>query len=134
MVRTPVVAGGGRLVILLFLTGPLLQRRAISAGSTLHFCGDCLLMFTRGHISPSHFRKINWLPVEHRVELCTSTTVFKYWKGIAPSYLNDMFMPSLNNYNTRLQMAFDIPLCRTNKGQKVCHFLDQRSGITKART
>ena len=43
-------------------------------------------------------------------------------------------MPSLNNYNTRLQMAFDIPLCRTNKGQKVCHFLDQRSGITKART
>ena len=23
----------------------------------------------RGHINPSHFRKINWLPVEHRVEL-----------------------------------------------------------------
>ena len=26
-----------------------------------------------GHTSPSHFRKINWLPVERRVELCTST-------------------------------------------------------------
>ena len=76
-----------------------------------------------GHISPSHFRKINWLLVEHRVELCTSTTVFKYWKGIAPSYLNDMFMPSLNNYNTRSQMALDIPLCRTNKGQKSMSFL-----------
>ena len=29
-----------------------------------------------------------------------------------------MFMPSLNNYNTRSQMALDISLCRTNKGQK----------------
>ena len=72
---------------------------------------------------PSHFRKVNLLPVEHRVELCTSTTVFKYWKGIAPSYLNDMFMPSLNNYNTRSQMALDIPLYRTNKGQKSMSFL-----------
>ena len=82
----------------------------------------CLELPPRGHISPSHFRKINWLPVEHRVELCTSTTVFKYWKGIAPSYLNDMFMPSLTNNNTT-QMALDIPPCRTNKGQKGMSFL-----------
>ena len=40
-----------------------------------------------------------------------------------------MFMPSLNNYNTRSQMALDIPLCSTIKGQKVCYFLAQRSGI-----
>ena len=78
---------------------------------------------SRGHINPPHFRKINWLLVEHRVELCTSTTVFKYWKRIAPSYLNDMFMPSLNNYDTRSQMALDIPLCRTIKGQKNMSFL-----------
>ena len=44
------------------------------------------------------------------------------WTGIAPSYLN-MFMPSLNNYKTRSQMALDIPLCRTNKGQKGMSFL-----------
>ena len=74
-------------------------------------------------INGSHFRKINWLPVERRVELCTSTTVFKYWKGIAPSYLNAMFMPSLNNYNTRWQMTSEIPLCRTIKGQKGMSFL-----------
>ena len=35
--------------------------------------------------------------------------MFKYWKGIAPFYLNDIFMPSLNNSNTRLQMALDMP-------------------------
>ena len=66
---------------------------------------------------------INWLPVERRVELCTSTTVFKYCKGIATSYLNDMFIPSLKKYNTRSQMALDIPLCRTNKGQNSMPFL-----------
>ena len=59
-------------------------------------------------------------------KLCTSTTVFKYCKGIAPFYLNDMFMPSLNNYNTRSQMALDVEQI---KDKKVCHFLDQRSGI-----
>ena len=29
-----------------------------------------------------------------------------------------MFMPSLNNYNTRSQIALDMPLCRTVKEQK----------------
>ena len=90
----------------------------------------CLELPLCGHINPSHFRRINWLPVEHRLELCTSNTVFKYWKQIAPSYLNDMFMPSLNNFNNRSQTALDIPFCKTIKGQKVCHFLDQRSGIS----
>ena len=83
----------------------------------------CLELPPRGHINPSHFRKINWLPVERKVELWNST-VFKCWKGIAPSYLNDLFMLALNNnYNTRSQMALDITLCRTNKGQKSMSFL-----------
>ena len=92
----------------------------IAQNKCIHFCFGLPL---HGHISPLHFRKINWFPVTHRVDLCTSTTVFKYWKIIAPSYLNDMLMPSLNNYNTRSKMALDIPLCRTNKGQKCMQFL-----------
>ena len=35
----------------------------------------CLGLPPRDHTSLSHFRKINWLPVERRVELCTSTTL-----------------------------------------------------------
>ena len=31
----------------------------------------CLKLPPRSHLSPSHFRKINWLPVERRVELYT---------------------------------------------------------------
>ena len=47
----------------------------------------------------------------------------KYWKGISPYCLYGIFMLSLNNYNTRSQMTLDIPLCRTNKGQKSMLFL-----------
>ena len=79
----------------------------------------CLGLPPPGHISLSHFWKINWLLVERKVELCTSTTVFKYWKGRSLSYLNDMLMPSLINYKTRSQMVLHIPLCRTNKKQKI---------------
>ena len=43
--------------------------------------------------------------------------------GIVPSRLTGIFMPSLNNYNTRSQMALDIPLCRATKGQKSMSFL-----------
>ena len=74
----------------------------------------CLELLSRGLIKPSHFRKINWLLVEEKVELCTFTSVFKYCKGITPCYQNDMFIPSLNNYNTRSQMWLDIPLSLQN--------------------
>ena len=32
----------------------------------------------------------------------------KYWTEIASYCLNDIFIPSLNNYNTRSQMALDM--------------------------
>ena len=47
----------------------------------------------------------------------------KFWTGIAPCCLNDIFMPSLNNYNTKSQTELHIPLCRINKGQKSMSFL-----------
>ena len=80
-----------------FVSKLLKTKLKIAQNKCIRFC---LKLPPRGHINPFHFRKINWLPVESRAELrtsATSTTVFKYWKGIAPSYLNDMFMPLLNN-------------------------------------
>ena len=44
-------------------------------------------------------------------------SIFKYWKGIVSSYLNGMFMPSLNNYNNWSQIVLDTPHYRSNKGQ-----------------
>ena len=77
----------------------------------------------RTHVSAIHFNKINWFPVEHRVELCTATTVFKFWNQLTPSYFKDIFTPSVNKYNTRSQMALDIPLQKTTIGQKSISFL-----------
>ena len=86
------------------LSNGLKTKLQIAQNKCIRFC---LELPPRGHINLSHFRKINWLPVERRVELCTSFTFSKYWKRIAPSFLNDIFMPSLNNYNTRSQMALN---------------------------
>ena len=77
----------------------------------------------RSHINSSHFRKINWLPVSDRVEYCIANTVFKCWNRIVPGYIHEMFKPSLCRYSTRSQMTLDIPLWKTNTGQKSLSFL-----------
>ena len=83
----------------------------------------CLNLTPRSHIDPSHFRKINLPAVSDRVEHCIANTVFNYWNGIVLGYFHEMFKPSLCRYNTRSQMAFDIPLRKTNTGQKNLSFL-----------
>ena len=86
----------------------------------------------RSLINPSHFRKINWLLVSDRVEYCVANTVFKYWNGIIPGYIHEMFKPSLCRYSTRSQMELDIPLRKTNAGQKSLSFLGQKYGRKSA--
>ena len=83
----------------------------------------CLNLPPRSHIDPSHFRKINWLPVSGRVEYCIANTVFIYWNGIEPGNVHEMCKPSLGRYSTRSQMALGIPLRKTNTGQKSLSFL-----------
>ena len=68
-------------------------------------------------------RKINWLPVSDRVKCCIANTVFKYWNRIVPGYIHEMFKPSFCRYNTRSQMPLDMPLRKTNTGQKSLFFL-----------
>ena len=72
----------------------------------------------RSYIDPSHFRKINCLPISYRIEYCNANTVFKYWNGIIPGYIHEMFKPSLCRYSTISQMTLDILLRKTNTGQK----------------
>ena len=78
----------------------------------------CLNLPPRSHIDPSHFRKVNWLPVRDRVEYCIANTIFKCWDGIVPGYIHEMFKPSPCKYSTRSQMVLDVPLRKTNTGQK----------------
>ena len=81
-------------------------------------------MSPRSHIGTNEFVKINWLPTKNRVEQCLALKVYKYFKRIAPSYVNDIFLRSQNSYNTRRsQTALDIPLKKTNTGQKSISYL-----------
>ena len=102
------------------LSKALKKRFQIAQNKCIQYCLD---LPPRTHISAIHFNKINWLPVEHRVELCTATTVFKFWNQLTPSYFEDIFTPSFNKYNTRSQMASDIPLQKTAIGQKSISFV-----------
>ena len=45
------------------------------------------------------------------------------WNGIVPGYIHKMFKPSLCRYSTRSQMILDIPLWKTNTGQRSLSFL-----------
>ena len=56
------------------------------------------------------FKKINRLPKKERAEQRIATKVFNYWKGTSPLYVNELFFPSKNTYNTRSHMALEIPL------------------------
>ena len=58
--------------MVVLLSKSLKAKLPIAQNKCIHFC---LGLPPPGHISPSHFRKTNWLPVERRAELCTSTTV-----------------------------------------------------------
>ena len=53
---------------------------------------------SRSHINPSHFRKINWLPVSDRVEYCIAKTVFKYWMEL----YQDIFMKCLSLHSVNI--------------------------------
>ena len=44
-------------------------------------------------------------------------------KRLVPGYIHEMFKASLCRYSIRSQMALDIPLRRTNTGQKSLSFL-----------
>ena len=52
-----------------------------------------------------------------------ANTDFNYWNGIVPGHICEMLNPSLRRYSTRSQMALDIPLRKTNSGQKSLSFL-----------
>ena len=60
------------------------------------FIRFCLNLPPRSHIDPSHFRKINWLPVSDRVEYCFPNKVFKYWNGILPGYMKYLSLHSVD--------------------------------------
>ena len=83
-------------------------------------CSYCLNLPPESRsIDPLHFRKTRWLLVKY----CIANTVFKYWNGIVPGYIHEMFKPSSLLKHLVSQMELYIPLRKTITYQKRLSFL-----------
>ena len=83
----------------------------------------CLKLNSRKHIGVTEFKEINWLPTKERVEQRIATKIFNYWKGTSPLYATELFVPARNTYNTRSHVALEVPLKKSNLGQKNTWFI-----------
>ena len=52
------------------------------------------------------------------IKCCITSTVLKYWNGIAPGCIHKIFKFSRYRCSTRSEMALDIPLQETKTEQK----------------
>ena len=42
-------------------------------------------------IRHKHFKEINWLPITDRVDQFIAVSAYKFSKGLAPKYMDDVF-------------------------------------------
>ena len=72
----------------------------------------CLKLDKMHHISEEHFKTINWLLADQRVQQSLNVTVFKYIKNVCPYYMKELFEDasqnriSLRNSYARLEVSF----------------------------
>ena len=80
----------------------------------------CLNLDSKAHIGLTEFEKINSLPINGRLEQCTSSMSFKYFNYLRPLYMNDVFKLAGQNTTTTRTSLFKLsqPLRKTNHAQK----------------
>ena len=78
----------------------------------------------RSHISAEHFKSLNWLPVNKRVDQIVLGHVFRIKHGLAPDYMMEHFTPqdSIHSYSTRLsgKGAFAVPKVKGFGSKSFC--------------
>ena len=85
----------------------------------------CLQLGNTTHISGKEFKDINWLTVQDRFHQSISSSVFKFFENKCPSYMKDIYAPSLlTRYNTRNSHNKLIqPFRKTNIGQNSISYI-----------
>jgi len=84
----------------------------------------CLQLDNRSHIGEAQFKKINWLPVNDRVNQISNVYVFKYFANETPYYIGELF-ENLENRNISTRNSFlklRQPSVKTNFGKKALFF------------
>ena len=79
----------------------------------------------RSHIESEHFKLLNWLPVQNRVEQILLCHMFKINNNVAPDYLKQNFIPQTaqHNHRTRLSVkgGYCIPKVKTSGSKSFCY-------------
>ena len=81
----------------------------------------------RSRIDPSHFRKRKFRPARDRIEHCIANTVLSTRMDLYRD-IHEMFKPSFLKYSIKSLISLDIPLWKTNTGQKSYPLLGQKYG------
>ena len=91
----------------------------IAQNKCIHYC---LYLGNWEGIRHSHFKEINWLPITDRVDPFIAVSTYKFSKGLAPKYMDDVFKKnsSLNQRNTRYsdESMLSIPHRKNDYGKK----------------
>jgi Reverse transcriptase (RNA-dependent DNA polymerase) len=84
-----------------------------------------LSLDSRSHVGHEHFRSLNWLPVQSRVEQIMLCHVFKINKNLAPEYLKQLFtsVASSHRYKTRLSTkgGYCVPKVKSFGSKSFCY-------------
>ena len=85
----------------------------------------CLKLDKLHHISEKEFQRINWLPVDRRVDQCMSAMTFKFVNNVCPSYLKEVFEYAPQcRIGTRNNFAkLKHPFRKTTMGQKCLSYI-----------
>ena len=85
----------------------------------------CLKKGDRTSITNEDFKKINWLPIQDRVNQCILSSVYKFHNNTAPDYMNKIFFHSENNgIHTRASFQkLKLPRRKTNQGLRALSYV-----------
>ena len=90
----------------------------------VHFC---LNLLPRSRIDPLHFRKRKLRPATDSLEHCIVNTVLITRMDLYRD-IHEMLKPSFLKHSVKSLMSLDIPLWKTNTGQKMVILLWEKYG------
>ena len=79
----------------------------------------------RTSIKTIEFEKINWLPIQERVNQCTLSSIYKFHSNIAPKYMDEVFFKAeCNRISTRYSyQKLKLPHRKTNQGLRALSYV-----------
>ena len=93
----------------------------------------CLYLRNREGIRHKHFKEINWQPITDRVDQFIAVSVYKFSKGLAPKYMDDVFKrnSSLHQRHTRYsdESKLSTPHRKHDYGKNCLSYGEQPFGI-----